>query len=68
MSVEINCTGRKCHNLSILNSCDDVFIIEPCLIEKDKENNNVDIKLISRVRLSCLEAGRCDWAKKKMSM
>lgn len=39
--------SHKCHNLSFLNSCDDVFIIEPCLIGKDKENNNVEVKLIS---------------------
>lgn len=56
--------SHKCHNLSLLNSCDDIFIIEPCLIEKDKENNNADVKLISRVRLSCLESRRCDWTKK----
>lgn len=38
--------SHKCHYLSLLNSCDDIFIIEPCLIEKDKENNNADVKLI----------------------
>lgn len=53
-------TSHKCHDLSLLNSCDDIFIIEPCLIEKDKENNNTDVKLIMRGRLSCLESRRCD--------
>lgn len=52
MCQEINCQSHKCHNLSLFNSCVDIFIIEPCLIEKDKENNNTDVKLISWLRLS----------------
>lgn len=41
------CMSHKCHNLSPLNSCDDIFIIELCLIEKDKENSNADVELIT---------------------
>lgn len=44
----INCRSHKCHNLSLFNSCADIFIIEFCLIEKDKENNNTGVKLIWR--------------------
>lgn len=58
-SSNVLCVWKKkkiyrCHNLSLLNSCDDIFIIESSLIVQDKGDNNPNV-IFFLARLSYLE-------------
>lgn len=55
---------HKCHNLSLLNSRDDTFIIKPCLMVKDRVNNKTGVKFILWRRLLCPDSRLCDSSKK----